>query len=81
MGSYLWFHIAMADPFLMENLKPFQYLFRDLSCILLCCFIIRHVSTQVAVIDVLHCEKDFVFVFEPAEELHKQVAILENHDN
>lgn len=68
----------MAYSFLVQNLKSFQYLFRDFGCVRLCRVVVHHISPQVSVLDVLHGKKDFVLAFEPAKELHKQVAMLQN---
>lgn len=68
----------MTDPFVMQNLKPFQNLFRDLCCIRFGCFMVRHISAHVSLANILCCKKDFVCTLEPAKELDKQVTMLEN---
>lgn len=75
--SYLRFQIAMTDSLLMQQLKSFQDLFRDLSSVRFRDFAIHHISAQVSLADVLHCKKDFVRVFVPAKELNKQMTVLE----
>lgn len=68
----------MTDPFVMQDLKSFQNLFCDLRRVHFRRLVVRHVSAHVTLADILSCKEYFVFVFEPAKELDKQVAMLED---
>lgn len=61
----------MADSFVMEDLKSFQYLFRDFCGVQSRILLIRHISTQVSVLDELHGDEYMTIIFVPAKELNK----------
>lgn len=70
----------MADSFLVEHLESFQDLLGDLAGVRSRLVgVLRHVLTEIPVLDVLHREEYVVLVFVPAEELYEQVAMLQDH--
>lgn len=77
-GQYhLWFQITVTDSILMQYHQPLQDQAGDLTSVF---FrnrsILFHTLTQIAVLNILHCQVDSMPIFIPAEENYKKLRML-----